>query len=98
MLWTSLNRLGSRRIGWSARRREPRRPSADKLDLFPSPSPKLFSRGSMSVSAESIRNRLVRGTGWVIVGKIGTFPLGLAVIFLLTRLLKPGQMGVYFLA
>jgi O-antigen/teichoic acid export membrane protein len=52
----------------------------------------------MSVSAESIRNRLVRGTGWVTVGKIGTFPLGLAVIFLLARLLNPRQMGVYFLA
>jgi O-antigen/teichoic acid export membrane protein len=55
-------------------------------------------RGSMSVAAESIRNRLVRGTGWVTAGKVGTFPLGLAVLFLLARLLNPRQMGVYFLA
>jgi O-antigen/teichoic acid export membrane protein len=52
----------------------------------------------MSVAAESIRNRLLRGTGWVTVGKIGTFPLGLAVLFFLARLLNPKEMGTYFLA
>jgi O-antigen/teichoic acid export membrane protein len=52
----------------------------------------------MIISAESIRNRLVRDSAWVLAGKIGTFPVWIAVNFFLARLLAPKELGAYFLA
>jgi O-antigen/teichoic acid export membrane protein len=46
---------------------------------------------------KSIKQKLFSGGLWVVIGKIIALPSSLAVIALLSRLLNPEQMGVYFL-
>lgn len=47
--------------------------------------------------AEAIRQRLLKGSAWVLLGKLGTTVLGLAVNGLLARLLPHKELGAYFL-
>jgi O-antigen/teichoic acid export membrane protein len=48
--------------------------------------------------ASSIRDRLIRGSAWVLVGKVLASVLQLVVVAVLARLLGRKQLGVYFLA
>ncbi len=47
--------------------------------------------------AEALRQRLLKGSAWVLLGKLGTTVLGLVVTGLLGRLLPPKELGAYFL-
>jgi O-antigen/teichoic acid export membrane protein len=44
----------------------------------------------------SVRSRLLRGSSWVLFGKVVTIPLGFVINALLARLLSPSEMGAYF--
>ena len=44
----------------------------------------------------SVRRRLLRGSGWVLAGKVITIPLGFVINALLARLLTPSELGAYF--
>lgn len=44
----------------------------------------------------SIRRRLLRGSSWVLFGRIVTIVLGMAINALLARLLTPSEYGAYF--
>src|SRR6266540_7549822 len=46
----------------------------------------------------SIRGRLVRGSAWVLAGRILSIVAGVAVNALLSRILTPAELGDYFLA
>src|SRR6266542_6926934 len=46
----------------------------------------------------SIRGRLVRGSAWVLAGRILSIVSGVAVNLLLSRILTPAELGDYFLA
>jgi len=45
----------------------------------------------------AIIRKLVRGGGWAFLGKMATYPLGLALTMFLARLLSPADVGGYFL-
>ncbi len=44
----------------------------------------------------SVRQRLLRGSSWVLGGRIAAITLGLAINAILARLLRPGELGAYF--
>jgi O-antigen/teichoic acid export membrane protein len=44
----------------------------------------------------SVRRRLLRGSGWVLVGRIVSIVLGVVINALLARLLTPDEFGAYF--
>lgn len=46
----------------------------------------------------AIKEKLLKGSAWAFSGKVLTALSGLAISMLLTRLLTPGEMGIYFLA
>jgi len=45
-----------------------------------------------------LRKRLLSGGSWALVGKLSTAALGILVSSLITRLLLPEEVGVYFLS
>lgn len=45
----------------------------------------------------SIKERLLKGGAWALAGRLGTALSGIAINFLLARLLTPEEMGSYFL-
>lgn len=53
--------------------------------------------GSSLMLAPSLTERLLSGGAWAFCGKVVTSVIGLAVNALLTRLLTPEEIGVYFL-
>jgi O-antigen/teichoic acid export membrane protein len=64
-------------------------PSPAELDLGPEPP-----RGTAVVG--SVRQRLLRGTAWTLVGRVSAIILGLLINAFLARLLTPREMGGYF--
>jgi O-antigen/teichoic acid export membrane protein len=44
----------------------------------------------------SLRRRILRGSAWVMGGKVATIALGVAINSMLARLLTPNQLGAYF--
>jgi hypothetical protein len=44
----------------------------------------------------SVRRRMLRGSAWVMAGKVVTIVLGLAISALLARLLTREEVGAYF--
>lgn len=50
-----------------------------------------------TLSKKSIRAYLLRGGAWAVAGKVLSSLSGLAFLGLLARLLKPEEMGLYFL-
>ncbi len=44
----------------------------------------------------SLRRRILRGSAWVMGGKIATIALGVAINSMLARLLSPEELGAYF--
>jgi O-antigen/teichoic acid export membrane protein len=49
-----------------------------------------------ALSMLSVRRRLLRGSSWVLAGKVVTIPLGFVMNALLARLLTPSELGAYF--
>src|SRR5918992_2778272 len=43
----------------------------------------------------SVRRRMLRGSAWVMGGKVGTILLGVVFSALLTRMLEPSEVGAY---
>lgn len=50
----------------------------------------------VTLTLGSIRRRLLRGSAWVLGGKVLTIFLGLVINMLLARLLDPEELGAYF--
>lgn len=44
----------------------------------------------------SLRRRMLRGSAWVMAGKVATILLGVVINGLLARLLRPEELGAYF--
>jgi O-antigen/teichoic acid export membrane protein len=49
-------------------------------------------------AAPSLSGRLIRGGGWVLLGRAVALPVGLLQAMLLARVLVPAEVGAYFLA
>lgn len=52
--------------------------------------------GTAEGGRTSIRRRLVRGSSWVLVGRVVSIVLGVGINALLARLLSPTELGAYF--
>lgn len=53
-------------------------------------------RPAPALALASVRRRLLRGSSWVLAGKVITLPLGFVMNALLARLLTPSELGAYF--
>ena len=54
--------------------------------------------GPRGADVAALSQRLIRGGGWVLLGRAVALPLGLLQAMLLTRVLVPADVGAYFLA
>lgn len=48
------------------------------------------------VTLTSVRQRLLRGSAWTLIGRLSAVVLGLLINILLARLLTPAELGAYF--
>ena len=48
------------------------------------------------VALGSVRQRLLRGSSWILGGRVAAITLGLAINAMLARLLRPRELGAYF--
>lgn len=57
-----------------------------------------MTSGAVRGPRGSLRQRLVRGASWALIGRVLGIPTGLVIAVLLSRLLEPAALGAYFLA
>ncbi len=62
----------------------------------PDNSPEPVSVATAGEAFSSLRRRILRGSAWVMAGKVTVILLGVGIASMLARILNPEQLGAYF--